>query len=99
MSIDKRIISHLETLARIELTPEEKKRLIVQLDRIVGYVKQLQQIDADALGPARATVESFPGRGALRRDEPEPCTDRDTILDQAPDDEANLFRVPRVIER
>ena len=95
MSINKRMIDQLETLARIELTPAEKKRLTIQLDRIVGYVKQLQQIDTDTIQPFQPPG----GHAALRRDEPGSCLDRDAVLDEAPDTENHHFRVPRVIER
>ena len=99
MSIDETIINHLETLARIELTAAERKRLIVQLDRIVGYVAQLQQIDTDDARQTRATGPPFSDRPTLRGDEPGPCSDRDIILDEAPDTKRGLFRVPRIIER
>ena len=95
MSINKQMIDHLETLARIELTPAEKERLTVQLDRIVGYIRQLQQIDTDNTQPFQAPG----GHTALRRDEPGACTNRDTVLDEAPDTQNHFFRVPRIIER
>ena len=95
MSIDKRTIDQLETLARIELTAAEKKRLIVQLDRIVGYIRQLQQIDTDNVHP----FEPPGGHDVLRGDTPGSCLDRDAVLDEAPDSENHHFRVPRVIER
>ena len=50
MNIDERAIRHLERLARLELAPEERKRLAKQLDRIVGYVRQLQEVDTERLG-------------------------------------------------
>jgi len=95
MRIDRRKIDQLETLARIELTPAEKERLIVQLDRIVGYVRQLQQIDTDTVPP----FQSPGGRTPLRDDKTGDCLDRDSVLDEAPDTADRHFRVPRVIER
>jgi aspartyl-tRNA(Asn)/glutamyl-tRNA(Gln) amidotransferase subunit C len=95
MSIDKQTIDRLGTLARIELTPVEKKRLTIQLDRIVGYVKQLQQLDTGKSKSSRPAAES----AALRRDNTAPCIDRDSVLDQAPDTTNHFFRVPRIIEK
>ena len=95
MSIDNRKIEQLEPLARIELTPAEKKRLTIQLDRIVGYVKQLRQIDTVAIQPFQPPG----GHSALRGDTPGTCLDRDAVLDEAPDTADHHFRVPRVIER
>jgi aspartyl-tRNA(Asn)/glutamyl-tRNA(Gln) amidotransferase subunit C len=95
MSIDERRLGRLEKLARIELTPAEKKRFAIQLDRIIGYVTQLQKIDTETVQPFQP-----PGKRAiLRRDDPGSCLDRDTVLDEAPDTEDHHYRVPRVIER
>jgi aspartyl-tRNA(Asn)/glutamyl-tRNA(Gln) amidotransferase subunit C len=99
MPIDKRTIDHLEKLARIELTPEEKTRLSVQLERIVGYVKQLHQIDTGTLDPSGPALHAGGTQAPLRPDEPGTCVDRDKVLDEAPDSKNHLFRVPRIIER
>ncbi|MFQ5510434.1 MAG: Asp-tRNA(Asn)/Glu-tRNA(Gln) amidotransferase subunit GatC [Candidatus Krumholzibacteriia bacterium] len=97
MKIDEKILRHLEVLSRIDLTDDERERLAAQLDRIVGYVEQLQAIDTKDVAPTSAVVHSE--RGALRKDEPGESLDRDAILGQAPDATNGFFRVPKVIER
>jgi len=95
MSIDKKTVDHLGTLARIELTPAERQRLTIQLDRIVGYVKQLQQLDTESSQPSQPPAEFAKPRG----DEPAPGVDRESVMDQAPDTSGHFFRVPRIIEK
>ena len=56
MKIDLKTIVHLEALARIELTPEEREVLSGQLDRIVEYVEQIQGLDTDDVAPTSAVV-------------------------------------------
>ena len=97
MKIDEAMIRRLETLARIELTAEERTRLSEQLDRIVGYVEQLTEIDTDDVAPTIAVVHHK--QSALRPDEPRPGLDREVILGQAPDAKDGFFRVPKVVER
>jgi aspartyl-tRNA(Asn)/glutamyl-tRNA(Gln) amidotransferase subunit C len=97
MKIDEKTIRHLETLARIELTAEERERLAGQLDKIVGYCEELQKVDTEGIEPTSAVV--LEGHSALRPDEAKPGLDRDVVLTEAPDPKKPFFRVPKVIER
>ncbi|UCG52955.1 MAG: Asp-tRNA(Asn)/Glu-tRNA(Gln) amidotransferase subunit GatC [Candidatus Latescibacterota bacterium] len=97
MPVDKKMITHLEALARIELTPQEKERLALQLDRIITYVKQLEQIDTTGVEPTSLVIHE--NHSGLRPDRPGDCIERDTILGDAPDIKRHLFRVPKIIER
>ncbi|MDH3216522.1 MAG: Asp-tRNA(Asn)/Glu-tRNA(Gln) amidotransferase subunit GatC [Candidatus Krumholzibacteria bacterium] len=97
MKIDARTITHLEKLARIELTAQERERLSEQLDRIVGYVEQLQEVDTTDVSPTSAVTHQ--AHTQLRADEPRKGLERDAILSQAPDAKDGYFRVPKVIER
>jgi aspartyl-tRNA(Asn)/glutamyl-tRNA(Gln) amidotransferase subunit C len=97
MKIDLKMIAHLEALARIELTPEERTQLTEQLDRIVGFCEQLQEIDTENIEPTSAVVHE--SRLDLRADKVEPGLKRDVILGEAPDAENGFFRVPKIIER
>jgi aspartyl-tRNA(Asn)/glutamyl-tRNA(Gln) amidotransferase subunit C len=97
MKIDEKMIRHLEKLARIDLTAGERGRLSEQLNRIVEYVEQLQEIDTADVAPTSAVFHKE--HSALRPDEPGPSLDRDKILRQAPDATDGFFRVPKVVER
>ena len=97
MKIDMKMITQLEVLAKIELTPEEREVLSGQLDRIVEYCEQIQGLDTDDVTPTSAVVHET-GR-ALRADEVEPGLDRDVVLGEAPDAKDGYFRVPKIIER
>ena len=83
----------LETLARVDLEPEERDRLRLQLDRIIEFFRKLQEVETGEIGAGGATgaVPAF--------DEPEACLDREEVLGQAPDREGGFFRVPPVIDR
>lgn len=97
MKIDRKLIAHLEELARIELSDEEVEKLTVQLDRIVAYIEQLQQVDTADIAPTR-----FVGAGrarGLRIDDPRFGLDREVVIKMAPDAERGFYRVPRIIGR
>lgn len=97
MKIDRKLIKHLEALARIELGEEERDTLADQLGRIVEFVEKLQSVDTSEVSEKRVVVHS--DEEHLRDDETVPGLDRETVLEQAPDVVGNLFRVPRVIDR
>ena len=40
-------VENLAKLARIELTEEEKKGLLSDMDSILGYIKQIEQVKVD----------------------------------------------------
>jgi aspartyl-tRNA(Asn)/glutamyl-tRNA(Gln) amidotransferase subunit C len=85
----------LEALARIDLVPEERERLRLQLDRVIGFVRKLQEIET-----GEASTAGTSGRAlSPRPDEQDECLDREEVLGQAPDREEGFFRVPRVIDR
>ena len=86
----------LEALARVDLDPEERDRLRLQLDRILGFVKKLQEVETGA--EEKAGTDILPAV-LPSADEPGECLDREEVLGQAPDREAGFFRVPPVIER
>ncbi len=44
-------IDHLLTLARIELSSQEKERIVLDLENILDYVKQLQKVDTNGIEP------------------------------------------------
>jgi aspartyl-tRNA(Asn)/glutamyl-tRNA(Gln) amidotransferase subunit C len=62
MSIDSRTIHHVAALAELAVTDAEAAALARQLERIVGFVAQLEGVDIPAgaaefvAGPARVTL-------------------------------------------
>ena len=97
MPIDRKVIEHLERLARIALADDERHELSEQLIRIVRFVETIQSVDTSG-------VDASPLAGRLenervRDDEPKPGLARERALGQAPDVANGFFRVPPVIER
>ena len=88
-------VEHVARLARLELSAEEKERMRAQLDRILGYIDKLRQLDTMNVEP---TAHMIPMMNVMREDEPRPSLPPDTMLSNAPEREDNLFRVPKIIE-
>jgi aspartyl-tRNA(Asn)/glutamyl-tRNA(Gln) amidotransferase subunit C len=89
-------VERIATLARLELTPDERTVFAGQLTAILAYADQVQQVDTSGIEVAPAAAA---GDAAARDDVPVPSLDRNLILNQAPaaDRAAGLFKVPRVL--
>jgi aspartyl-tRNA(Asn)/glutamyl-tRNA(Gln) amidotransferase subunit C len=95
MSLTLAEVEHIAALARLRLTDAEKARYAQQLSAILAYMNRLRQVDTSAIEPT-ATV--LPLRSVLRPDVVTPSLPVDELLAQAPQAEAQMFRVPPVLE-
>lgn len=88
-------VEHVALLGRLKLTEEESARFTTQLNSILEYFEQLQQIDTAGVPPMSHAVEIT---NVFREDEPRPALTPAEALQNAPDREEDYFQVPRVIE-
>lgn len=95
MKIDKQLISRLEHLARLEVSPEEESRLIKDLNNILAMVEKLQELDTDAVEPLSYINEDV---NVLREDAVEGQLSREAALRNAPEHDGAFFRAPKVID-
>lgn len=87
-------VQAVAALAHLELTEEEIAVFAAQLGGILEYVRQIAPLDTSGVPP---TAHVLSGAPVERPDDPRPCLDPAEALANAPDAEAGLFRVPRVI--
>jgi aspartyl-tRNA(Asn)/glutamyl-tRNA(Gln) amidotransferase subunit C len=83
-------------LARLELDDAEVDLFTRQLDEILGYAEQVQEVDTAGVSP---TSHALSLEGAWRADEPAPSLSREDAFANAPsaDRAAGLFKVPKVL--
>jgi aspartyl-tRNA(Asn)/glutamyl-tRNA(Gln) amidotransferase subunit C len=87
-------VAHVAQLARLRLTDEELEMFTAQLAAVLDHARDVEALDLTGVEP---TAHPLPLRNVLRDDTPEPCLDRAEVLAQAPDVEADRFRVPRIL--
>lgn len=93
-------VERVAELANLELSPEEKPRMLADLNAILNYVADLNQLDTSGVIPLAQVTELAPGgSGELRPDAVRPSLDRAAVLSQAPESDGAFFKVPKVIER
>jgi len=95
MSVDETLVRHIARLARIAVSDEEVRALAPELNNILGWVEQLQEVDVAGVEPMTAVI---PNRLRLRDDEVTDGGIGADILANAPVAEHGFFAVPKVIE-
>ena len=97
-------VQHVADLASLELTPEELPHMAKDLNAVLGYIAQLNELNTSDV-PAMAQASEVLGLAAaqhgetLRADEVWPSTDRAEVMREAPETDGRFFKVPKVIER
>ncbi len=88
-------VQHVARLASLSLSPEEAARFARDLEAIVGYVAQLEELDTRDVPPtAHVQLDRMP----LRADEVRPCLSHEDALAQAPAVDEDGFAVPTFVE-
>ena len=94
-------VERVAELAHLELAPEETPRMLHDLNAILDYVAELNELDTTGVAPLAQVSELLTeaGAAALRADLPLLSLDRAVVLAQAPETDGVFFKVPKVIER
>jgi aspartyl-tRNA(Asn)/glutamyl-tRNA(Gln) amidotransferase subunit C len=95
MSVDLATVKRVARLARIAVNEEDANRMTGELNAILGFVQQLDEVDISGVEPLTSVIPM-----ALRR-RADAITDGDKaedIVANAPGSEENFFVVPKVIE-
>lgn len=94
-------VERVAELAHLELAPEETGRMLRDLNAILDYVAELNELDTSGVEPLAQVSELQSGAGAtdLREDVLVPSLDRAVAMGEAPETNGVFFKVPKVIER
>ena len=92
--IDREQVKKVANLARLDITPEEEEQFTTQLNSILDYFDQLSELDTDDVAPTTRAIETS---NITRADKLQPFTDRKALLDSAPEQEGDYFRVPKIM--
>ena len=98
MSLSSEDISRIANLARLQLRPEESKRMLTQINGFFDIVEQMRAVDTTGIEPLAHPVATLQAALRLREDVVSETIDREANMRNAPAREAGLFLVPKVIE-
>ncbi|MGA7342655.1 MAG: Asp-tRNA(Asn)/Glu-tRNA(Gln) amidotransferase subunit GatC [Terracidiphilus sp.] len=92
-------VGRVAELARLELKPEETVRMLTDLNAILDYVAELNELDTAGVAPLAQVSELGSFSSEPRPDRLAPSLDRAAVMPQAPESNGVFFKVPKVIER
>lgn len=96
MSIDEKTVRKVAKLARLALPEERVAPMAAELNGIMAWIEQLNEVDVDGVEPMTSAVEgmSLP----MRDDVVTAGGDPERVLKNAPKAEDGFFVVPKVVE-
>ena len=95
MKIDKNTINKIARLSRIKLDDKESEDYIKDLNSILDWVEQLNEVNTENVEPLSNISSSVLPK---REDASKDSNTSDEILENAPDKLEGFFAVPKVVE-
>jgi aspartyl-tRNA(Asn)/glutamyl-tRNA(Gln) amidotransferase subunit C len=95
MAIDAATVKKVANLARIREPEDRLEALADELNGILAWIEQLNEVDTDGVEPMTSVVDA---KLPWRQDVVTEPGDPEKILANAPKRERNFFVVPKVLE-
>lgn len=99
MALSEKEARYVAELAHLELTDEELKIFIPQLDSVLAYMEKLKQLDTNGVNPMAQVTYPTEENSSIRIDQSHKTFDSKEALQNAPEQGPGYFKVPQVIER
>ena len=88
-------VQKVAKLARLKLDNNQVRHHAEQIEKILDYVNQLDEIDTEDVPCTTRAIEVF---NVLRSDTNNKFEERDELLNLAPSRESDFFKVPKIIK-
>ena len=87
-------VKKVAQLARLELNESEIQKHAEQLEKILGYIKQLEKINTENVPCTTRAIEVV---NVFRKDEKKNYINSEELIDLAPERENKFFKVPKIM--
>ena len=94
MEISKEEIIHIAKLANLKLSEEEIPEYIKNLQDILNFANVVNKAPIEGLETSIGAIDNF---NVFRKDEIKVFEDNKALLQNAPEQEDNMFKIPKVI--
>ena len=89
------VMANTELLAKLALTDEEREKSRQEMEKILGYVDKLNELDTEGVEPL---ISLFPVENVFREDQVVNGDMRDELVDLAPSKKDGQYLVPKTVE-
>ena len=107
MKVTEKDVAYVADLANLELTDQERQRMLKDLNSILDYIDRLNELDTSNVPPMAQISAKF-GQSeriqrwhcaAWREDIARPSLPHTEAMKNAPETDGDFFKVPKVIEK
>jgi aspartyl-tRNA(Asn)/glutamyl-tRNA(Gln) amidotransferase subunit C len=107
MKVTEKDVAYVADLANLELTDQERQRMLKDLNSILDYIDRLNELDTSDVPPmaqistkfGQSEAKSSNSNPAWREDVPRPSLQHTEAMKNAPETDGDFFKVPKVIEK
>jgi aspartyl-tRNA(Asn)/glutamyl-tRNA(Gln) amidotransferase subunit C len=87
-------VKHVAHLARLAITEKEAEDFTKQLDAIISFADQLNELDTDNVEPTSHVLDM---KNVMREDVPQKGLPREEVLKNVPDHQDGQIKVPSIL--
>jgi len=95
MKIDRPLLDKIAHLSRLEFEEKDADKMMRDMSAIVDWVEKLKEVNTEGVEPLTTMSHEI---NALREDEAKEHLSHERALRNAPQKDADYFRVPKVLE-
>lgn len=95
MQVTREELLHIAKLADLELDEKEVDNYLANLEDILNFANIVNNAPVEGLN---ITIGANEAKNVFRKDEVKVYKDNESLLENAPDQAQNMFKIPKVIE-
>ncbi|MCY7912443.1 Asp-tRNA(Asn)/Glu-tRNA(Gln) amidotransferase subunit GatC [Bacillus haynesii] len=88
-------VKHVAHLARLAITDEEAAMFTEQLDSIISFAEELNEVDTENVKPTTHVLQM---KNIMREDVPDKGLPVEEVVKNAPDQKDGYIRVPSILD-
>lgn len=96
MSVDRKTVRHIASLARIALEEEQVDAMAEELNNIISWIEQLGEVKVEGVEPLTSVIAQHL---RMRDDQVTEGGQADALMANAPESEDHFFVVPKIMEQ
>lgn len=94
MKVDKELLEHVASLARLKLTEKEIKKFLPQVKEVLEVFSKLDEVNTKDIEPSFQAVEL---KNVMREDKAKECLSQDKALSLTENKKDGYFKGPRAV--
>ena len=95
MKVNNKLVEHLAHLSRLDFDDDSKEKMKFDFEKMLDFVAKLEEVDTDNVEPLSYMSSEL---NVLREDKVEEVLTQEQALRNAPVNDTDYIRIPKVIE-